>query len=199
MKTFNIFTTDEFQTTTELLNTIHQYVNTNEHLSTFARDNFRITRAMHRADVAICTYSGEVLAEAYPDIHSKTGATYNDVMLIMVGQQLVLLVNMDRYNADGHDAQLLENLAILMWIGSKCLTYTSMTDAVWHGKPYNCAEFVLEHLDLIKAAREAGVSPAEQTYLLTRITPWGNKAYKLVGFEDSRYPYANKTLATFTN
>lgn len=199
MKTFNVFTSEEFAPTTDTIDGIDQYVNTEEHLSMFARDNFRITRAMHKADVAVCTYSGSALAAAYPDLHKATGDMYNDVMIVMIGQQLVLLVNMDRYNTAGHDAQILENLMVLCWVGSGRLVFNSMTDAVWHGKTYNCSQFVQDHLDLIRSTREAGVSPAELTYLFTRTTPWGNKAYRMVGFEDSRYPYANKTLATFTN
>ena len=198
MKTFNVFTSEEFAPTTELLNTIHQYVNTNEHLSTFARDNFRITRAMHKAGVAVCTYSGSALAAAYPDLHKATGDMYNDVMIVMIGEQLVLLVNMDRYNTAGHDAQLLENLMVLSWIGSGRLAFNSITDAVWHGESHNSSKFVEEHLALIKATCDADISPAKLTYLFTRITPWGNKAYHMVGFEDPRYPFANKTLATYT-
>ena len=199
MKTFNIFTTEEFVTTSELIGTIDQYVNTEEHLSMFARDNARITRAMHKAGVMICTYSGSALTAAYPDIHGMTSNTYNDVMIVMIGQQLVLLVNMDQYNTEHHDAQLLENLMVITWVGRGDLVFKSATDAVWHGVSHNCAEFVQKHLDLITATREAGISPAELTYLFTRTTPWGNKAYHMVEFEDSRYPYANKVLATFTN
>lgn len=199
MKTFNIFTSEAFETNDFIKQTIHKFVNTESQIARFSRGNEQIIRQMDAANIALCVYSANDFATAYPDLHDQIADIYPDVLLTMVDGQCVFAVNMDSFESAGVDAQLTEHMLLAIWIASGRLVLKSMTDTEWDGQLYVCDEFVQKHMDLIAATHAANIPVVELAYLFTRITPWGNEAYRLVGFKDSRYPFANDKLATFIN
>ena len=198
MKTFNIFTTSAFETNEFTKQTIHKFVNTESQIFRFSRGNRQIIEKMEAANIALCAYSATDMATAYPELYTQFRNAYPDVLMTMIEGRIIFVVNMDVFDTEAADSQLTEHMLLAMWMASGRLVFKSVTETEWDGQLYICDEFVQKHMDLITATREADISAVELTYLFTRITPWGNEAYRLIGFKDARYPFANEKLATFT-
>lgn len=199
MKTINIFTTSAFETNEFTKQTIGKFVNTESQIERFSRGNQQIIEKMEAAGVALCAYSANDIATVYPELYTQFCIAYPDVLMSMIEGQIIFVVNMDVFDTEAADSQLTEHMLLAKWMASGRLVLKSMTDTEWDGQLYVCDEFVQKHMDLIAATHAANIPVVELTYLFTRITPWGNEAYRLVGFKDPRYPFANEKLANFTN